>query len=57
MHFLKHKNIVFDELKVFISRVERETGNKIKTLRTDNGCEFLSGDFSRFLESEGAKDN
>lgn len=53
VYFLKNKNNVFDEFKLFKSRVERETGKKIKTLRTDNGCEFLSSVFSRFLESEG----
>lgn len=53
VHFLKKKSDILSEFKIFKSRVERETGNKIKKLRTDNGCEFVSGDFNKFLESEG----
>lgn len=55
VQFLKHKSDVFDAFKLFKSRVERETGRKIKTLRTDNGCEYLSSQFSGFLDSEGIK--
>lgn len=34
-------------------KVEREMEKKIKILRTDNGGEYVSGDFKKFLESEG----
>lgn len=53
IHFLKQKSDVLDAFKAFKSRVERQTGMKIKTLRSDNGCEYVSGEFSRFLQSEG----
>lgn len=33
--------------------LERETGNKLKSLRTDNGREFISEDVKHLLTSEG----
>ena len=37
------------------SRVERSTGRKLKTLRTDNGGEYVSVDFETCLKKEGVR--
>lgn len=45
-----------DVLKAFRNykrRVENQTGQRIKKLRTDNGKQYLSNDFKRFLEDKG----
>ena len=33
--------------------VEKSTGRKLKTLRTDNGGEYTSTDFEAYLKTEG----
>ena len=33
--------------------IENQSGKRIKKLRTDNGLEFLSGEFEAFCKSEG----
>lgn len=55
VHFLKNKSDIFSEFKIFKYRVERETDRKIKILRTDNGGEYINGEFDRFLESGGIR--
>lgn len=55
VHFLKNKSDIFSVFKIFKNRVERETDRKIKILRSDNGGEYINGDFDRFLESEGIR--
>lgn len=57
VHFLKKKSDIFEVFKTFKNRVERETGNQIKVLRTDNGCEYVSGEFNKFLDKEGIRRN
>jgi len=49
------KNEVFDTFKRWKAEVERESGVKLKTLRTDNGGEYLSGELKKKLESEGVR--
>lgn len=53
VYFLKQKSEVFQAFKRFKSAVELETSQKIKSIRTDNGCEYLSREFSNFLEEAG----
>lgn len=53
--FLKNKSDVLVEFKKYKQAVERETGEKIKGLRTDNGKEYTSNDFSTFLSREGIR--
>lgn len=55
VYFLKAKSDILSAFQLFKSRVERETEKKIKILRTDNGCEYLSAEFSRFLNIEGIR--
>lgn len=53
VYFLKNKSEVFQKFKMFITQVVRQTGCRIKTLRTDNGCEYLNSQFDSFLYEEG----
>ncbi|KAL5766903.1 hypothetical protein ACOSP7_017520 [Xanthoceras sorbifolium] len=53
VYFLKHKNDVFATFKQWKALVEKQTGRKIKRLRTDNGLEFCQGDFNEFCKNEG----
>lgn len=55
VYFLKNKSDVFEAFKEFKMKVELETGKRIKILRTDNGGEYLSSNFSNFLKSAGIK--
>lgn len=41
-YFIAHKNEVSDRLKNFLKKTENIIGRKIKTLRTDNGLEFVN---------------
>ena len=53
VYFLKQKNDVFTTFKQWKALVEKQTGRKIKRLRTDNGLEFCQGDFNEFCKNEG----
>ena len=51
VYFLKSKGETVTKFREFKQRIERETGNKIKTLRTDRGGEYLSGEFTDLCKS------
>ena len=53
VHFLKHKHEVFEKFQEFEARVTNESGLKIGALRTDNGGEYMSGEFQSYLKSKG----
>lgn len=53
VRFLKHKSQAFEEFKKWKVEVERQTGKKLKRLRTDNGLEFCSKQWTEFCEAEG----
>lgn len=46
VYFLKSKDKVTDCLKNFKNLVENQQDKKIKILRSDNGGEFVNGEFS-----------
>ena len=46
---------MFAEFVKFKAAVELETGNKLKTLRSDNGGEYTSRQFEAYLAKEGIK--
>ncbi|KRX52361.1 Retrovirus-related Pol polyprotein from transposon TNT 1-94 [Trichinella sp. T9] len=48
-YFLKNRNEVVDAFMDFKSHAENQTGNKIKTLRSDNATEYCSEKFQKFL--------
>lgn len=50
---LREKGETFVKFQRFKSLVEKETGSKIKTLRTDRGGEFTSNEFKVFCENQG----
>ncbi len=50
VYLLKAKGEVFDKFKAL---VENQTSMKIKTLRSDNGGEFVSKKFDNFLHECG----
>lgn len=55
IYFLKSKDEVFEAFKNFKTEAEKQTGKKIKCLRTDNGREYLSNIFESFLRENGIK--
>ena len=55
VYFLKHKNEVFNCFKEWKAMVERESGHKVKILRSDNGGEYTSGEFESYLKDNGIK--
>lgn len=52
---LKKRSDVITAFKTYKKYAERETGCHIKKIRTDNAKEYLSKEFSDFLEEEGIK--
>uniref|UniRef100_A0A803P381 Integrase catalytic domain-containing protein n=1 Tax=Cannabis sativa TaxID=3483 RepID=A0A803P381_CANSA len=50
---LKTKNEAFNTFVTWKRLIENQTGKKIKKLRTDNGLEFGSDEFTRFCQLEG----
>lgn len=50
---LRKRSDVFQAFKNYKQMVEKQTGQRIKKLRTDNGTEYLSNDFKKFLQEEG----
>lgn len=52
---IKKKSDVLEVFKVYKVRVELDSGNKIKCLRTDNGGEYTGDEFDTFCRQEGIK--
>lgn len=52
---MKFKSEVKSNIEKFIKLSERETGNKIKCLRTDNGLKFVNSDIQKILEYHGIR--
>lgn len=50
---LKEKNEAFGKFKKLKEVVEKETGKRILTFRTDRGGEFVSHEFKSYCESSG----
>ena len=53
VYVLKHKHEVLEKFKEWRSKVEKSTGFKIKTFRTDNGGEYKSKELEDYLKKEG----
>ena len=54
VYTLKTKDQVLDVFKQFQASVERETGKKLKCIRTDNGGEYL-GPFDAYCKEHGIR--
>lgn len=52
---IERKNEAFEGFKKFKKLVEQETGNAIKTFRTDRGGEFCSKEFQTLCDNHGIK--
>ena len=52
---MKTKSQVFSRFQEFKALVEKQTGRKIRVLRSDNGGEYTSNDFKDFCAREGIK--
>lgn len=50
---LRNRSDVLEAFKDYKRKVEKQTGQQIRRLRTDNGREYLSNSFKNFLKAEG----
>ena len=55
IYFLRSKDLVFEHFKLFHALVERETGKKLKCLRSDNGGEYTSRLFRGYCTEHGIR--
>lgn len=55
MYPIKRKADVFSVFKVYKARIELESGKSIKCLRSDNGGEYTSKEFTEYCNQEGIK--
>ncbi|CAL5379550.1 unnamed protein product [Camellia sinensis] len=55
VYVLKTKAEVFQHFQTFHAMVERETGKKLKCLRTDNGGEYTSKEFKAYCATHGIR--
>ena len=46
--YLREKSEAFEKFKWYLERVEKETGKRLKCLRSDRGGEFISNEFNKF---------
>ena len=49
--YITHKTLL--KFKEFVNMVENASGHKVQTLRTDNGGEYASHDFTKFCTEKG----
>jgi hypothetical protein len=52
---MKEKSEVVKHLRAFVARVELETGQRLKVLRSDGGGEYIAGEVQSFLRDKGIK--
>lgn len=55
VYILKTKDQVFEKFCEWKSMVENQEDKKVKILRTDNGGEYTSGEFEKYLKKEGIR--
>jgi len=55
IYFMQKKDQTFSKFCEFKALVEKESGKKIKALRSDIGGEFVSQEFKDFCATEGIK--
>ena len=53
VYFLRSKDQVFVAFKTYLAYLERQTGQKLRQFRTDNGTEFCNSAFSTFFQQNG----
>lgn len=57
VYFLKNKSEALNVFRRFKAHVEDGPEKRIKTLRTDRGCEIFSQEFTRYYEENGVERN
>ena len=55
VYILKSKNQVFEKFVEWKALVETSSGQKFKSLCTDNGGEYTSAEFTMYLKKEGVR--
>ena len=50
---MQKKSKTYSRFCKFKAPVEKESGKQVKALRSDNGGEFISGEFKDFCSAEG----
>src|SRR5205823_12882614 len=55
LYLLKSKDEVFDRFKEFKEYAEKQTGKRIKQIRSDGGGEYASNAFTKYLASQGIR--
>ncbi|KAL0462921.1 UNVERIFIED_CONTAM: hypothetical protein Slati_0179700 [Sesamum latifolium] len=53
VYLIRYKSEAFGRFKKYRLEVENQTGHKIKALRSDQGREYLSGEFIDYLKENG----
>ena len=53
--YLRENSKEFEKFKWYLARVEKEIGKRLKCLRSDRGCEFISNEFNNFYIERGIK--
>ena len=49
VYLMKRKSEVFEKFKEFRAEIENQLGKHIKAIRSDQGTEYLLGDFKDYL--------
>ena len=52
---MKHRDEAFEKFKSFKAMAKKQSGHKIKCLRSDRGGEFTSNEFFDFYEEHGIR--
>ena len=52
---MQKKRKTFSKFSEFKALVEKELGKQVKALRSDNGGEYISGEFKYFYSKEGIR--
>jgi len=53
--FMQKKSETYSKFCEFKALVEKESGKKVKALRSDNGGEYISDEFKDFCKVEGIR--
>ena len=53
VYFMRNKDKTFTKFREFWSIAENQTGEQIKILRSDNGGEYISNNFLKYLKAHG----
>jgi hypothetical protein len=55
VHFIRQKSEASELFKLFVIRLHSETGQRVHTLRSDNGGEYGGKEFNSWLSKKGIK--